>query len=53
MSDRRHERKIPVDSPEAKEIAVAYAKAVTERIVERTTGEGSQCSMGWVCRRGR
>ena len=39
VPDPRHERKIPVDSPEAKDIAVAYAKAVTERFLERTTDE--------------
>ncbi|HUP84139.1 MAG TPA: CoA transferase [Acidimicrobiales bacterium] len=39
VPDPRHERKIPVDSSEAKDIAVAYAKAVTERFLERTTDE--------------
>jgi crotonobetainyl-CoA:carnitine CoA-transferase CaiB-like acyl-CoA transferase len=39
VPDPRHERKIDRDSPEATDIAVAYAKAVTERMAEKTTDE--------------
>jgi crotonobetainyl-CoA:carnitine CoA-transferase CaiB-like acyl-CoA transferase len=37
--DPRHERKIAPDSAEGREVAVSYAKAVTARMLERTTDE--------------
>jgi crotonobetainyl-CoA:carnitine CoA-transferase CaiB-like acyl-CoA transferase len=39
VADPRHDRKIAPDSAEGREVAVAYAKAVTERMLERTTDE--------------
>jgi formyl-CoA transferase len=39
VPDPRHETKIAPDSPEGRDVAVSYAKAVTEKMLERTTDE--------------
>ena len=39
VKDPRHERNIPRDSPEAEPIAIEFAAAVTQRLLERTTDE--------------
>ena len=39
LKDPRHERSIPRDSDEGKQVAVEFADAVTARMVEKTTDE--------------
>ena len=39
LKDPRHERSIPRDSDEGKQVAIEFAEAVTQRLAEKTTAE--------------